>query len=89
MIANRADFGENVAGKNNRLVFSELSDQIADLNDLFGIKSDRRLVQNNDIGISQKRLGNSDTLAVSLGEIADQPVFNIGKRGQFHDVIDL
>ena len=48
------------------MLLSQTPDQIPDLNDLLGIKAYRRLIQNNDFGITQYGLCQPHTLPVTF-----------------------
>ena len=52
--------------KNDRVLFAEALDQLADLDDLLGVKADRRLVENDHRRIAQQRLRKADALAIAL-----------------------
>ena len=73
-----------MAGQDNGFVLSQLLDQFPDLRNLPGIQSHSGLVQNDDVRVPQNGLGNAHTLPVSLGQVADQPVFHIGNLSQGH-----
>ena len=62
------DFGQDVRRKQNRVLLAEILDQLAHLSDLVGIETDRRLVENEQIGLSQKGIGQTDPLTVSFRE---------------------
>ena len=66
--------GQDVGAEDHRMVFAQLLDEVADLDDLNGVKADSGLVQNDDLRAAQKRLGDPDTLPVALGERANQPL---------------
>ena len=65
-----------MAGQNDRVGLTQIPDQGADLDHLRGVKADGRLVQNDDLGCAQQRGGNADTLAVALGQVADEPLLH-------------
>ena len=58
-------------GKQNRVLFPQILNQLAHLPDLIWIEADRRFVQNEKIGLVQKRIGQTDALAVAFGKRAD------------------
>ena len=68
---------------------AKFSDQVADFNDLLWIKPDRRLVQDDHLGVAKQRLGDSDTLTVSLGKRSDHAVLYIVDAGLPHGFPDL
>ena len=61
-----AHFREDMAGQEHRVRLSERTDQFADLDDLLGVQTDGRLVENDDRRIARKNGGKADALAVSL-----------------------
>ena len=66
-----------MGGENDGVIAAEVTDQVADLDDLLGVKTDRRLVENDDLGVADERLRDADSLAVALGQIANDAVVNV------------
>ena len=66
VIAETADIGENVRTQDDDVILPERSDIVEHLLLLLGIKSDGRLVQNDDLRIVDDGLRQSDTLLISL-----------------------
>ena len=58
----------------------------ADVDDLLGIESDRRLVKNQHFGIAYQSLCQSYTLFVTFGKVLDDSVVDIG---DFNDAADF
>ena len=54
------------------MISAQTADQIADLDDLLGVKSHGRLVEDDNLRIADQCLRNADSLTVALGEGADQ-----------------
>ena len=80
-IARHADFGQNVRGKNDRVIARKTFDQMADFDDLFRIEADGGLVENNHIGIVYQRLRQADALLIAAGKTLDELralVFDVG-----------
>ena len=73
-----------MAGQDDGFVFAQLLDQFPDLRNLPGVQAHSGLVQNDDVWIPQNGLGDTHTLPVTLGQVADQPVFHIRDLGQGH-----
>ena len=71
------------------MLLPQLPDQVAYLDDLQRVKVDGRLVQNDILRIAQQRLRNTDTLAVPLGQVANQPMAHFGQACLFHHARDL
>ena len=53
-----------------------------------GSRPDRRLVEDQDVGVVDQRLGQADALAVALGEPPDQLVGHIVDPHLLHHVPD-
>ena len=88
-VADGLHFGKNVGGEDNGVPFSQRFDQIADLNDLLGVKTDGRLVQNQDLRISDQSLSQSHTLPITFGQVLDDPVADIGDADSGANVIQV
>lgn len=73
-VADRLHLLEDVGGQDDRVVLAEPADQPADLDDLLGVKSHGRFVENDDLGVSDERLGDADFSGGSLGKTADEAV---------------
>ena len=69
--------------------FTKVSDEIADLDDLLGVKTDRRLVEDDDLGIAHERARDIYSLAVALGKIADQAVIHVGQFDHLADLLKM
>ena len=82
-------FRQNVAGKNHRMVFSQLLDQFPDLRNLSGVQSYGGLIQNDDLRISQNGLCNANPLFVAFGQVFNQPVGNVLNLSDRHNVGEL
>ena len=52
------------------MVASQSADEVPDFDDLFGVQSDGRLVENDDRRISHQRAGDAHALTVALGQVA-------------------
>ena len=48
-------------------------DELADLDDLGRVEPDRRLVQDQDLGVVDQGLGDADPLLVAPGDVLDEP----------------
>ena len=68
------------------MVLSERADKATHLDYLLWVETDRRLVKNDNGRISDKRLGNSHSLSVSLRKIFYQPFTNVT---DLNDLADL
>ena len=72
-VADDVDLGEDVGAEDNGVVPPEISDHIADLDNLARVEARGGLVQDENGGIADERLGESNPLAESLREMADDP----------------
>ena len=52
---------------------AQFPDEVADLDDLRGVQTHGRLVQNDELRAAQQRLCNAHPLTVALGQTADDP----------------
>ena len=76
-------------GKNDRVRFAQAANQVADLNDLLGVKTYRGFIKNDDLGIADQRLRNAYSLAVALGKRANDLVVHIADLYRFADLFDV
>ena len=63
-------------------------DELPDADDLLGIEADRRLVEDQHVGIADERLGEAHPLAVALREPADQPLPHVGNLAPLEHLAD-
>ena len=71
------------------MVTSEHTDEVSDFDDLLGVKTDGRLVQDDDLGIADECLRDADTLTVALGQIADDTLVHVRDLGNFADLLNV
>ena len=71
------------------MIFFQAADNISYLDDLIGVKADRRLIENKELGVSEECLSEADSLLVALGEIAYEFASDIGDAEQFHNSVYL
>ena len=71
------------------MVLAQLPDQLPDLDDLERIQTDRRLVENDDLRVSENRLCDPDPLSVAFREVFDQACAHFGQSGPFFDALHL
>ncbi len=69
-VAHRLHLLQDMGGEDNRVVASQSADEVPDFDDLFGVQSDGRLVENDDRRISHQRAGDAHALTVALGQVA-------------------
>ena len=68
--------------------FTQVTDQLTHLYDLVRVKTYRRLIQDQDLRISHHCSRHTDSLLVTLGQMADQSLRHIHDLGPVHDLID-
>ena len=71
------------------MLSAEGSDKITNLDDLLRIETYGRLVENKDLGVTNKCLSDTYSLAVALGEILDNSLFNVCKTGNLEDLLKM
>lgn len=71
------------------MCLSEILYQVPYLNDLYRIKANGGLVQNNSTGIAKQRLRNADALPVALGQCRYESVSHIPNARADYDVFHL
>ena len=54
------------------MIAGEGLEELADFDDLLGVEAGGGLIEDEDIGVVDDGLGDSDALAVAFGELADQ-----------------
>jgi hypothetical protein len=68
-----------------KVVAGELPDQLPRLDDLLGIETRRRLVENQHVGVVNQRLCEANALLVALGQLRAEPVRHLGDPRPIHD----
>jgi len=67
--AGEFDFGEDVGGEEDGVVFAEFLDEVADGADLIGIEADGGFVEDEEVGVVDEGVGESDALAITLERV--------------------
>ena len=65
------DLGQNVRGKQDRVLFAEIFDELANLPNLIWIETDCWLVEDEKIGLVQERISQTYSLPITLRERTD------------------
>ena len=86
LVADGLHLGQDVGAEQNCMGLAQLPDELPDLNDLEGVQPHRGLIQNDDSGAAQQRLGNAHPLAVALGESGDAAAANPLQAGLLDDL---
>ena len=63
--------GQDVGGKQDRVLLAEVLDEVAHLPDLVRVEADGRLVEDEQVRLGDEGFGEADALAVALGKVAD------------------
>jgi hypothetical protein len=77
-----------VRAENNRISARQILDELAGFDDLLGVQSGRRLVQNQYLGVVDERLRKTDALSVTLGQLAAVAVGHVQHPRAAHRVLD-
>ena len=85
-VADRLHLLQDVRGQDDSVLFSECTNQVADFNDLLGVQTYGRLVENDDHRIADQCLRNADALPVALGQVADYALAHVA---DFDDIAYL
>ena len=80
-LAQSLHLAEDVAGQDDRVGLAQFPDQFTDADDLRRVQADRGLIQNDQLRAAQKSLRNAHTLAVALGQAADEPGHHLIQPG--------
>ncbi len=75
--------------QNNGVRLAELLDEFTNFYDLRRVKTDRRLIQNDDVRISQQGLRDADPLTVAFGKMLNQLVRDFLRVGLRDDAVNL
>ena len=70
------------------MIAGELLDELPCFDDLFRVEAGRRLVEDEDVGIMDERLRQTDALLVAFRQLAGQPVRHVVDPRARHDVLD-
>ena len=78
LLASLLHFGQDVGAQDDGVVARQAANQLAGFIDLLGVEAGGRLVENQDVGVVDDGLRQSDALPVALGKLADQFVRDVG-----------
>ena len=67
MTAHGLNFGQQVSGEDDPVVFAQFSDQLPDFSKLDRVQAGGRFIQDDHRRIVQDRLSNADPLPIALG----------------------
>src|SRR5206468_3300587 len=86
-VADDAHLMEDVRRQQNRALASQLADEVTDLDHLVRIETDGRLVENQQRWLGNERLGETDPLSITLGQLADLALADLAEaQGSYHGV---
>ena len=71
------------------MILRERTDQVSHLEDLLRVKTDGRLVEDHDLGISHQSLRDTDALLIALGKVADQSALHVTELDNGHDLVKM
>ena len=81
VVAHLLHLGEDVGAENNGVLLSQLADEGTHLQNLLGVQAHGGLIQNQHLGEAQQRLGQAHTLAIALGQVADEAAQHLVHSG--------
>ena len=87
-LAGLRDLGQDVGAQDDGVIARQAADQVAGLDDLLGVEAGGRLVQDQDVGVVDERLGQPDALPVALRQLAAVPVRHVGHVRALQDGVD-
>ena len=82
------DFGQDVRAEDDGMFAGQLAQQLANLDNLFGIEPGCGLVEDQDVRVVDDRLRQSDALPVAFGELSNQLVPDISHGAAANHFID-
>ena len=87
-IAEQLDLGQDVRRQNKRRLPRQVTNQLADSDDLLRVETHRRLVQNENLGLMQDRGRQTHPLAVAFGQRADDLPFHFLQKTALDHLAD-
>ena len=82
------DFGQNVRAQNDGVLAAERVNELADIDDLFGVEPGGGLVEDQHVGAVNQRLRQPDALPVAAREMADDLVPHVPERATLQHGVD-
>ena len=70
--------------QNHDMLFAQRADEVTNLENLSGVKTDGRLIQDDNIRIAEQGCGQSYTLPIALGQRANQVILLFQQTGLVH-----
>ena len=89
MVTDTGDLRQNMGTQYNRMLLSKPADQFPNLDDLLGIQADHGFIQNQNLRIPKQSLGQSHSLLIAFGQMADQAVLHVLDAAFAHDALHL
>ena len=83
IVAHSLHFRQDMRGKQNGMINSNLLDQLANLKNLIRVQPVRRLVQHHEFRTMYDGLRYSQTLLIPAGKITDQPLAEMSDTAPF------
>ena len=78
-----------MGGENDGVILAQRADQVADLDDLLGVETYRRLVEDDDLGRADESAGDAHALAVALGQVLDDALADVTDAHHLADLTDV
>ena len=88
-VADGLHFGKDMGTEDDRMILPQLTDEIADLDDLQRIQAYGGFIQNDDPWVSEQGLGNTNTLAIAFGKGGNTASADFGDFCLLYHCFDL
>jgi len=80
-------FGKDVSGNEDGVLLGEILNQFPEDPDLIGVQADGGFVKDEEVGLVDEGIGQSDALLVSLGEVAHEFAMDVHESALLEDGI--
>ena len=71
------------------MILTQGADEVADLDDLLGVQTHRRLVEDDDLGRADECAGDAHALTVALGQVLDDALADVPDAHHLADLTDV
>ena len=85
MLAQRGDVLGLVGGQDHGAALADPGHQVAEPQPLLGVETRRRLVEDEQLGVAEQRLGDAHPAAHAAGQGADPAAGDVGQADQVDD----
>ena len=81
--------GMDMRAQNHDMLFTQRANKVTNLENLSGVKTDGRLIQNDNIRIAEQGCGQSYALPIAFGQRANQVILLSDQAGLVHRLYHL